>query len=38
VIDEAGDDPAVEQPFAFLRALYAAVPMLGGTSRQEALR
>jgi pimeloyl-ACP methyl ester carboxylesterase len=38
VIDEAGDDPAVEQPFAFLRALYAAVPMLGGTSRQESLR
>lgn len=38
VIDEAGDDPAVEQPFAFLRALYAAVPMLGGTDRQEARR
>jgi pimeloyl-ACP methyl ester carboxylesterase len=38
VIDEAGDDPAMEQPLAFLRALHAAVPMLGGTSRQEALR
>jgi pimeloyl-ACP methyl ester carboxylesterase len=35
VIDEAGDDPALEQPFAFLRALHSAV---AGTSRQEALR
>jgi pimeloyl-ACP methyl ester carboxylesterase len=35
VIDDAGDDPAVEQPDAFLRALHAA---LAGTGRQEAIR
>lgn len=35
VIDDAGDDPAMEQPHAFLRALHAA---LAGTSRKEAVR
>jgi pimeloyl-ACP methyl ester carboxylesterase len=35
VIDEAGDDPAVEQPFAFLAALHVT---LAGTDRQEAVR
>jgi len=35
VIDDAGDDPAVEQPEEFLRALHAA---LAGTSRKEAVR
>ena len=35
VIDNAGDDPAMEQPDAFLDALYAA---LEGIGRQEALR
>ena len=35
VIDNAGDDPALEQPDAFLHALYAA---LAGIDRQEALR
>ncbi len=35
VIDDAGDDPAMEQPHAFLRALHAA---LAGTGRKEAVR
>lgn len=35
VIDEAGDDPALEQPDAFLDALYLA---LEGNDRQEAMR
>lgn len=35
VIDEAGDDPAMEQPFAFLRALQVA---LARTGRLEVLR
>jgi pimeloyl-ACP methyl ester carboxylesterase len=35
VIDDAGDDPAMEQPHAFLRALHDA---LANTSRQEAVR
>jgi pimeloyl-ACP methyl ester carboxylesterase len=34
VIDDSGDDPAVEQPQAFLRALHAAL----GTSRKAAVR
>ena len=35
VIDDAGDDPAMEQPHAFLRALHEA---LANTSRTEAVR
>ena len=35
VIDDAGDDPAMEQPRTFLRALHAA---LAGTGRREAVR
>jgi pimeloyl-ACP methyl ester carboxylesterase len=35
VIDDAGDDPAMEQPHAFLRALRTA---LAGTSWKEAVR